>query len=375
MKNKKIIHIITNLEDGGAEGVLNRIIYNTHKKYNHKVVSLMGYGKYGHQIEEMGVEVKCLEFKRGFFSIAGFFKLLVFLRRNKSDILQTWMYHSDLIGGIAGLLTGHKKIIWNVRGDGKGLINKKYSSKIVLYLCSKLSHSLPQNIITCSYVAKINHINYGYKNNFNVISNGFDPKKFVDSFTNRNKIRQTLNVGEDDILIGTIARFSEQKNHKHIILSLKGYIKYKKNIKVVFIGMGIKNNKFIINLLKKHDLIKFFILLDSKKNINEYMNALDIHILASKFGEGFPNVVAETMLCKIPSICTDVGDAKFILGNQGWLVKNEDSYSLLRALKNAIKLKAQFPILWNKLKDDSRKRIKLKYPIKKMINAYEQNWK
>ena len=124
---------------------------------------------------------------------------------------------------------------------------------------------MPQNIITCSYVAKKNHINYGYKNNFNVISNGFDYNLFVDSSTIRNQIRHSLNINKDDILLGQSHDIQNKKNHKHIILSLSEYLKSKKNIKVLFIGTGIRNNKYIINLLKNNNLLKSFILLDAKK--------------------------------------------------------------------------------------------------------------
>ena len=38
------------------------------------------------------------------------------LRKSKADVVQTWMYHSDLIGGIIGKIAGIKNIFWGIRG-------------------------------------------------------------------------------------------------------------------------------------------------------------------------------------------------------------------------------------------------------------------
>ena len=108
----------------------------------------------------------------------------------------------------------------------------------------------------------------------------------------------------------------------------------KKKIKTALISVSDKNNlKPLLNILKKNKvkiissggtykeikrlkLSNHVKLLGQTDNISEVMNGLDLHILSSSYGEGFPNVIAESMACGTPCIATDVGDSSFVIGMQ-----------------------------------------------------------
>src|SRR5690554_6161754 len=106
-----ITHIITGLNNGGAEAVLFRICTND-TKANHAVISLMDMGKYGFLLQEQGIEVYCLNMPSGRVSFSGLYKLYRLLKKLKSDVVQTWMYHADLIGGVVAKAAGIKSIYW-----------------------------------------------------------------------------------------------------------------------------------------------------------------------------------------------------------------------------------------------------------------------
>jgi glycosyltransferase involved in cell wall biosynthesis len=103
------------------------------------------------------------------------------------------------------------------------------------------------------------------------------------------------------------------------------------------------------------------------------MNGIDIHVLSSQYGEGFPNVVAEAMACKTPCIVTNLGDAASIVGGTGWIVPIKNSNKLAKAIKQSL-LEINTK-KWKKRCNLSRIRIMNKFNIKKMINLYNKTWK
>ena len=106
----KILHIITSLGDGGAEGVLYRLCCNDFKN-EHVVVSLIDQGKYGKLLLKNQTRVYTLDMKAEKFSVITLFKLIKILKKEKPKIVQTWLYHADFFGSIAAKLAGVKNII------------------------------------------------------------------------------------------------------------------------------------------------------------------------------------------------------------------------------------------------------------------------
>ena len=110
----KVLHIITGLNDGGAEAVLHRMVTSKSGSFKHVVISLMNAGKYGLLLEKAGIDVHYLNMSQGRLGIFASFKIFGLVKKHKPDVVQTWMFHGDLIGGIFARLAGIKNIVWGV---------------------------------------------------------------------------------------------------------------------------------------------------------------------------------------------------------------------------------------------------------------------
>mgnify|MGYP001544361368 CR=1 FL=1 len=129
--------MITGLGNGGAEKVLFRLV--TCDGHNeHIVISMMDLGIYGPQLKELGFAVHALEMPRARISMKGLSRLYRLIKSIQPDVIQTWMYHADLIGGIIGRLGGCPAIFWGIRGP-YNRARTSLATKCVITLCAWFS--------------------------------------------------------------------------------------------------------------------------------------------------------------------------------------------------------------------------------------------
>ena len=367
----KIVHIITGLNDGGAEHTLFKICkYDNLNK--HIVISLTGPGKYFSLLKKLKIKVYCL--KASFFSIHKFFFLIRLLHLLNPDIVQTWLVHADFVGGIAARLASIKKIIWNVRYSDLKLGKAKLTTIIIIKILSKLSYLIPKSIVIASKRAKKIYEIKGYdKKKLRFIPNGYDlsilkPSKFQKiNFQRKNKIKKKIP------LIGKVARYDLKKDHLNLIKALSLIRSKNVNFSCVLIGTNInQSNIKLVSKIKELNLSNHVKLLGQNDDITKVMNGLDVYIQSSSYGEGFPNVVAEAMSCGTPCVVTDVGDARFIVGKNGWIVPPNNSIKLAKAIEKA--LSEIGTSHWSRRCNKARLRIKDNFNIINMIKSYSNLW-
>ncbi|MUM77272.1 glycosyltransferase [Pseudodesulfovibrio sp. F-1] len=341
----RILHVITGLDVGGAETTLHRLTATMDPvRFRCRVVSLVAPGEMGRRLADAGVEVASLSMRRGVPSPAGLARLAGMMRSYRPHVVQTWLYHADLLGlaarALAFPLGASPRLVWNIRCAFMDLDRYPRTTALTLRACAALSR-FPDATVTNSAAARDFHRGLGYSpRRFEIIPNGFDADRFRPDAEARTAVRAELGLGADDLVIGHAARFDPMKDHHTLLLAAGMASQELPDAVFVLAGRGVdSDNQRLAAWLAEAGFdsrpgirgARRVRLLGERHDLERVMAAMDMHV-SSSAGESLPNVVGEAMACGVPSVVTDVGDSAALVGNTGEVVPPGDAQALARAM-------------------------------------------
>jgi glycosyltransferase involved in cell wall biosynthesis len=368
----RVLHVIADLDLGGAETLLYRLVTRPSAKATHEVVCLGQPGWYSPLLERHGIVVHHLNMAGAMSTLGAGVRFRQLISGSKADVVQSWMYLSNLLSGIFARRAGIP-VVWSIHNSS--LENVGLRSRVSAFAGGLTARWLPSFVVNCSaYSAKL-HARYGYgAAKGAIIANGYDPAAFFPSAKARNATRKALGIDKGAFVIGSISRWHSQKDIPTLVRAL-GELRQKHPDAIgLLIGRGLDpSNSDLMREIEKAGVSDKLLPLGIREDVADLARAMDVHVLASRT-EAFPNVVAETMLSGVPNIVTDVGDSGQIVGDTGWIVPARDPLQLAEAIGEAHREWVESRDNWAKRSDDARSRIASHFTFERMAERYEELW-
>ena len=285
------------------------------------------------------------------------FRLAAMIRRYKPDVIQSWMYHSDLIATIAWLLSGRarrSRLIWGIRCSDMETRSYGRSLGLVIRACALLSR-LPDAVIANSEAGVRVHRRLGYRpRRFLVVDNGIDVRRFAPDAKARREVREQLGVPSSEVLLALVARVDPMKDHATFLKAFRRV----RGAGALLVGRGTKSLPEVPGLYR----------LGQRGDVPRLLAACDIVVCSSAFGEGFSNAIAEGMAAGLAPIATEVGDARRIIGEAGLVVPPRDPEALAQAIRRLVENEAERRELGRR----ARRRIVERFSLERASRAFAQ---
>lgn len=367
----KVMHVITDLDIGGAEVMLAKLIGATDlSRFNPSILSLKRKGAVAGRIERLGVPIFELNLNHPFSGPRAILKFREVISRQRPELIQGWMYHGNLAASILHFLNPEgTSVIWNIRHSLNRLHQEKSFMRLLICAGAFFSKS-PAAIIYNAHISLKQHAAVGYfPEKAHVIPNGFDLERFRPDPETGQKLRSQLGVPEDGILIGLIARYNPMKDHVNFLQAASLTAKKRPNVRFLLIGRNVDNpSSDLIGIIDALGLTDKVICLGERSDVAPFYAALDMASLSSAYGEGFPNVIGEAMACRVPCVVTDVGDCRQLVGDTGIIVPPKDPKALKKGWGQLIDMGSAAR---DNLGLAARKRIREKFAISRIAGRYE----
>jgi len=364
---RTVLHVISGLAVGGAETALYRLIVQFRgSDYEHTVVALTPGGGMIARFVDAGIPVVVLDVRHA--PAAHFAQLVRLIRTLRPDIVQTWLYHADFLGGLAACIAGNRKVIWGVRTtDVDGGCAR--TTALVRRACASISGWVPHTIVCVAEAALRAHARIGYDTGrMTVVGNGFDLAQLFASETDRCSLRGRCCFGADDIVVGTLGRFNLDKDHANFVAAAGRLAALDARARFLMIGHGLDAaNPVLARWIGATGHAERFVLLGERADVAVCLAAMDIFCLSSRT-EAFPNVVGEAMAMGLPCVATDVGDVAVLLADTGVVVPKADPDALAHGLADLI---ARGPVHGRQLGQRARERIRAAYNMRGVRARFE----
>jgi glycosyltransferase involved in cell wall biosynthesis len=367
-----VTHVIDGLEVGGAEKMLASLLAGTDRKeFRSEVISLSDIGPVGADIVELGIPVRALGLRPRLADAPRASRLVWWLRRQRPDVVQTWLYESDLLGGIASRMANvSTPVVWNIQQGDLDPARSKRRRIWAARACAALSRRVPTRVVCCSQVSAKIHQGLGYDGSrMSVIPNAVDVERFVPDESFRVPVRRELGVGDDTPLVGVMARFDPQKDH-HGFVAAAGLLRQSHpDVHFVLCGKGVtRENRALVDWIERQGLAERFHLLGLRHDIARLGASLDLVVSSSAYGEAFPVALIEAMACGVPCVATDVGDSSVLVADTGVVVPPDDPVALAGAMARLLAMRADDR---RSLGRSARERVKANYSLPTVVDCYQ----
>jgi glycosyltransferase involved in cell wall biosynthesis len=321
----RVLHVITELETGGAETLLAQVVTDGDRdRFQHSVVSLTTLGTIGAELLLKGVDVSVLGIQRRLPNPFRALKLRRLIRKTQPDVIKSWLYHANLTTSV--VKPRRIPIIWGLHSSSLGGDFLGLRTRIVAKVCAPLSKWSPWRVVYDSHGSAAVHHAIGYDAaKAVIIPNGFDTEIFKPDPDAGRKLRGELGIPDDVPLVGMVARFHRAKDHETFLQAAS--LLRRDFPRIAFLlcgGTGItSSNRMLMKWINDLALGDVVHLLGRRENLPEFMASLDVGVCSS-MTESFPLVVGELMAAGAPCVVTDVGDIQFVAGDAAIIVPSRD---------------------------------------------------
>jgi glycosyltransferase involved in cell wall biosynthesis len=289
------------------------------------------------EVESTGVSVESLE-KRARWDVLGFFwRLIRLVRRIQPTILHGYLATANILTVLLKPFFPSVKIVWGLRASNMELERYGWVDQVQSWVECKLSHFADAIVVNsyagCDYAAR-----QGFpRDKMVVIPNGIDVDRFYPDPVSRHRIRQAWGMADGEHLIGLVGRLDPMKGHDTFLKAAALLARERDDIKYLCVGNGPEDYKRMLVVLSEElGLGQRLIWVRASDDVGAIYNALDLVTSCSSYGEGFSNVIGEAMSCGRPCVVTDVGDAKRIVGDTGYVVAPGNPAALASAWQVAL---------------------------------------
>jgi glycosyltransferase involved in cell wall biosynthesis len=332
------------------------------------VYVLTGESGLSERLSREGVVVHFLGIDRTFAAWRGGWRLRADLAQWRPDVVQTWMYHADFLGGIVAASLGIP-VVWGVRNSSLSRSSSKRSTRALVRCLAVMSRLVPHLIVMNAESSKVLHAQLGYRaDRIVVIPNGIDINHFRRCDALRRENRALLGIDPDRPLVGMMARYDPQKDHENFLIAASIVSRDLPQVRFLLCGRGCgPDNRVLAERIGTLGLDGRVMLLGERADIVELMNALDLNVLTSSYGEAFPNVLGEALACEVPAVATDIGDSAIILGNPRWIVPPGVPQAAANAWLDSLRLETTHR---ERMRKENRERVVREYNLEIMVDRF-----
>jgi glycosyltransferase involved in cell wall biosynthesis len=357
-----IIHILDNLDRGGAQTSLCRLVaglfargYQQHviclnERLNQYVVDA---------VQEAGASVEVIGRLR-LYAFVGFWHIVRELRRRQPDLVHTELPWGDLIGRTAARIAGTRPIVSTVTG--------RYTQKprVQLMLDRATAQWADRVVFVAPEIVPFSVANEGVRPEQVVcIPRGIGPDHF-DRAEAAAALRHRYGNGARKI-IGMVARLQPPKAHADLIVAFAMLARMSSDLRLWLIGDGPDRQR-LMTMVQELKLENHVLFAGDQNNVGDWVAAMDIFVLPTQ-SEGLPNAVLEAMSAAKPVVATAVDGLRGLItsGGNGWLVAPGDPNALAQTIGYIVDHEEEA----ERVARAGAKHVKIAFSAEREIGAYD----
>lgn len=364
-----VLHVLPGLGFGGTEFVVARLVRAERALgVQNQILYLKGDGPLAEELRREGVPCHLLTKRAGLSALARW----IFPTKKKEpsfDLIHGWLYSGNLVAGVLARGQPGTRLIWNLMQANLSSAVNSPKTRFLMTMGARLSARWPDQIVCNSLAAQRAHAGIGFDSSkMTVIPNGVDTERFQPNPEARAPFRKEWSLSSTPIVLGHLARWDPQKDHRMLVEAFRLLVSQGVNAHLFMAGPGVtKENPLLMKWIQETGVSDRFHLLGSIEDAPRFLAGLDIFCLSS-LGESSSYALAEAMACGVPSVVTDAGDARDVVGDTGVVVPPAQPEAFCEGLLRLTSLSSSVRTHQGA---QARDRIVQNYSFNKMVNAYQ----